>query len=127
VKPEAGVPMTVPERAGVALRHWGTGVASTATELWLKPDRLLYVLWHGHPASFSEQYAYVKSQAWVPEELRGTGPGKVIWFLGVTYHALIAVPLKAFSRAFGAMVDKPLRFIALILLFVVLHFVLHVI
>ena len=102
----AGVrPVTVPERVG-------TAVAETVRELWLHPDRLLYVLWHGKPESMAEHRAYMKSRAWVPPEMTG-GAEKAVTVAGLFYHLLIARPLKAAAKTVDAAADRPLRLLGL--------------
>ena len=115
----AVVPLTTVEWAATALRHWGGNAASIATGLWLRPDRLLYILWHGKPGSIAENRAYVKSRAWVPEELKGTRAGKVIAFLKFAYYVVIA-PVKAVIKAADAATDRPLRVAGLLILIIVL-------
>src|ERR1035441_1831287 len=69
--PAAPVPMSVPERARLAVTRWAGTVANGAGQLWLHPDRVLYVLWQGKPGSMAEHRAYVKSRAVQPAELSG--------------------------------------------------------
>jgi len=77
-------------------------------ELWLHPDRLLYVLWHGKPGSMAEHRAYMKSRAWVPPGLGG-GAEKAVIGAGLLYHLIVARPLKAAAKTVDAAADRPLR------------------
>lgn len=130
--PPAVVPMTVPERAILAGKHWAGIATSGAGQLWLHPGRVLYVLWHGKPESMAEHRAYVKSRAWVPKELRGHQSGRVITFLGIGYHLLIARPIKAAARTVDAAAERPLRltmlaaFVTVFTVAVLPHIPLHI-
>ena len=112
VSPAALTPMSPPARAGVAMKRARAGAMEAVRELWLHPDRLLYVLWHGKPESLSEHRAYMKSRAWVPPEMTG-GPEKAVIGAGLFYHLLIARPLKAAAKTVDAAADRPLRLLAL--------------
>lgn len=97
----AVIPVRRAERAGNALcRH--------AAELWLHPDRLLHSLYHGRPGSMAEHMAYLKSAAWVPEEMTGR-PRAFLVIAGIAYHVLIAWPLKLAAKAIDSAADRPLR------------------
>jgi len=104
--------MSVPERCRLAVTHWAGTVASTAGQLWLHRGRVLYVLWHGKPESMAEHRAYVKSRAWVPQDLTGK-PATVITVAGIIYHLLIGRPLKAAARIIDAAAERPLRLLML--------------
>ena len=67
----AVMPMRRAERAGAVTRRAGSAIAEAVRELWLHPDRLLYVMWHGKPESMAEHRAYMKSRAWVPPGMDG--------------------------------------------------------
>ena len=117
----ARVPMSVPERARLAVNRWAGTVANGAGQLWLHPDRVLYVLWHGKPGSMAEHRAYVKSRAWVPAELSGK-PAAVIAVAGIVYHLIIARPLKAIARTVDAAAERPLRLLMLaVFVLILLH------
>ena len=115
----APVPMSVPERARLAVNRWAGTVANGAGQLWLHPDRVLYVLWHGKPGSMAEHRAYVKSRAWVPAELSGK-PAAVIAVAGIVYHLIIARPLKAIARTVDAAAERPLRLLGLVVFVLIL-------
>jgi hypothetical protein len=116
----AGVrPVTVPERAAGAIGRAGTGVLEAVRELWLHPDRLLYVMWHGKPESMAEHRAYMKSRAWVPPGMDG-GAEKAVTGAGLFYHLLIARPLLAVANTVGAAAVRPLRLLCLAVLVTVL-------
>jgi hypothetical protein len=100
------------ERAGAVTRRAGSAIAETIRELWLHPDRLLYVMWHGKPESMAEHRAYMKSRAWVPPEMTG-GAEKAVIGAGLFYHLLIARPLKAAAKTVDAAADRPLRLLCL--------------
>lgn len=108
----AVVPLTVPERASLAVTHWGSTAANGAGQLWLNPGRILHALWYGRPETMAEHRAYIKSRAWVPKELGGKSR-KVVVFLGVAYHLLIARPIKAAARTVDASAERPLRLLML--------------
>jgi hypothetical protein len=112
VSPSA-VPLSVSERARLAVSHWAGTAAGGAGKLWFHPGRVLYVLWHGKPDSMAEHRAYIKSRAWVPEELRGHRSGGFIAAAGITYHLLIARPLKGVVRIIDGAADRPLRLLML--------------
>ena len=91
----ASVPMTVPERACLAGKHWADLAANGAGQLWLNPGRLGHSLYHGKPGSLAEHRAYIKSRAWVPPELDGKA-AKVIGGAGVVFYTiagLLQIPL----------------------------------
>lgn len=96
------VRMSAAERAGKSLAHH-------ARELWLNPGRLLYVLWNGKPESMGEHFAYMKSGAWVPEEIDGP-LAKVLITAGLAFHLIVAWPLKAAAKSLDAAASRPLRF-----------------
>ena len=106
------VPLSPRERAGRAGRHWAVTAAEGAGQLWLHPGRVLHALWHGKPESMAEHRAYVKSRAWVPQELSGKW-ASVIAVAGITYHLAIARPVKAVARIVDAAAERPLRLILL--------------
>ena len=108
-------PVTVPERAAGAVRRGGTAAMEAVRELWLHPDRLLYVLWHGKPGSMAEHRAYMKSRAWVPPGLGG-GAEKAVIGAGLLYHLIVARPLKAAAKTVDAAADRPLRLLCLAVL-----------
>jgi hypothetical protein len=116
----AGVrPVTVPERAAGAVKRARAGALEAVRELWLHPDRLLYVMWHGKPESMAEHRAYMKSRAWVPPGMDGK-PEKAVIGAGLFYHLIIARPLKAAAKTVDAAADRPLRLLCLAVLAVVL-------
>lgn len=102
------VPMTPAEHAHLAARHWAELAANGAGQMFFHPDRVLYVLWHGRPETMAEHRAYIKSRAWVPEELTGKWRTTVV-FAGVVYHVTIARPVKAMARTVDAAAERPLR------------------
>lgn len=106
------VPLSAASRASAALRHHARG-------LWLDPGRLLHSLYHGKPGSMAEHMAYLKSAAWVPEEMTGK-PRQFLVIAGIAYHVLIAWPLKLVAKAIDSAADRPLRLIGLIALSAVL-------
>lgn len=113
VPPSAAlVPVTMPERTALAVRRAGNAVVRTIRELWLHPDRLLYVMWHGKPESMAEHRAYMKSRAWVPPEMTG-GAEKAVIGAGIFYHLLIGRPLLAVANMLGAAAPRPLRLLCL--------------
>jgi hypothetical protein len=91
-------PMTVPERAGTAVRYRAARMAAVAYELWLHPDRLLHSIWHPRPETLAEHRVYIKSQAWVPPEMTGRAATVIRW-AGIAYHVFIGHPLKAAMKA----------------------------
>jgi len=107
------------ERAGAVTRRAGNAVAEAARELWLHPDRLLYVMWHGKPESMAEHRAYMKSRAWVPPGMDGK-PGKAVTGAGLFYHLIIARPLLAAANTLGAAAVRPLRLLCLVVFIVLL-------
>ena len=108
-------PVTVPERAAGAVRRGGTAAMEAVRELWLHPDRLLYVLWHGKPGSMAEHRAYMKSRAWVPPGMGG-GAEKAVIGAGLFYHLIIARPLLAAANTVAAAAVRPLRLLCLAVL-----------
>lgn len=102
-----GTPVPVPAtaRAGTALGYYARG-------LWLNPGRLLYSLYHGKPGSMAEHVQYMKSAAWVPEEMTGK-PRAFLIAAGIAYHALIAWPLKLAAKSVDSAADRPLRLFGL--------------
>ena len=123
VPPAAVVPVSPATRTALAVKRAGTGAVQAARELWLHPDRLLYVMWHGKPESMAEHRGYMKSRAWVPPGMGGGAEKTVIW-AGLFYHLVIARPLKAAAKTVDAAADRPLRLLCLVLLAVVLVFLL---
>lgn len=121
--PAGARPVTVPERAAGAVKRAGTGALEAARELWLHPDRLLYVMWHGKPESMAEHRAYMKSRAWVPPGMDG-GAEKAVIGAGLFYHLVIARPLKAAAKTVDAAADRPLRLLCLAVLAAALIFLL---
>lgn len=115
----AVMPMRRAERAGAVTRRAGSAVAEAARELWLHPDRLLYVMWHGKPESMAEHRAYMKSRAWVPPGMDG-GAEKAVTGAGLFYHLLIARPLLAAANTVAAAAVRPLRLLCLAVLVLVL-------
>lgn len=102
------VPLSAASRASAALcRH--------ARGLWLDPGRLLHSLYHGKPGSMAEHMAYLKSAAWVPEEMTGR-PREFLAAAGIAYHVLIAWPLKLAAKAIDSAADRPLRLAGLAVL-----------
>lgn len=110
------VPVSAASRASAALRHH-------VRELWLDPGRLLHSLYHGKPGSMAEHMAYLKSAAWVPEEMTGR-PRAFLVAAGIAYHVLIAWPLKLAAKAIDSAADRPLRLAGLIALAVILFILL---
>jgi len=108
----AAVPLSVASRVGAALRHHARG-------LWLDPGRLLHSLYHGKPGSMAEHMAYLKSAAWVPEEMTGR-PRRFLIVAGIAYHVLIGWPLKLAAKAIDSAADRPLRLLALVIFAVAL-------
>ena len=106
------VPLTVAERAGTAARRAADGTANVVRELWLHPDRLLHVMWHGKPESMAEHRAYIKSRAWVPPGMDGKPESAAIG-AGLFYHLIVARPLKAAAKSVDAAADRPLRLLGL--------------
>jgi hypothetical protein len=92
-------------RAAAALRYH-------ARELWLNPGRLLHSLYHGKPGSMAEHMAYLKSAAWVPEEMTGKPRAFLVW-TGIAYQLIIAWPLMAAAKAIGAAAPHPLCMLAI--------------
>jgi hypothetical protein len=115
----AVIPMRRAERAGAVARRGGSAITEAVRELWLHPDRLLYVMWHGKPESMAEHRAYMKSRAWVPPGMDGK-PEKAVIGAGLFYHLIIARPLKAAAKTVDAAADRPLRLLCLAVLAVVL-------
>ena len=103
----AAVPLSVASRTAATLRHHARG-------LWLDPGRLLYVMWHGKPGSMAEHTAYLKSAAWVPEEMTGR-PRAFLIAAGIAYHVLIGWPLKLAAKAIDSAAGRPLRLLALVI------------
>lgn len=112
-------PLNVGDRSGVALRAAAGAAAGVARGLWLDPGRLLHVLYHGRPGSMSEHMAYLKSAAWVPEEMTGR-PRAFLVAAGVAYHVIVAWPLKLAAKAIDSAADRPLRLAGLALLVIAL-------
>lgn len=104
----AVVPMRRAARAGNAVRRH-------VYELWLHPDRLLHSLYHGRPGSMAGHMAYLKSTAWVPEEMTGR-PRQFLIVAGIAYHLVIAWPLKLAAKAIDSAADRPLRLAGLAVL-----------
>jgi hypothetical protein len=95
----AAVPLTLHERARLAVSHWAGTVAGWAGQLWLHPGRVLHSLWHPEPETMPEYRTYIRSAAWVPEELAGRKSAAVITVAGILYHVLIGYPLKSAMKA----------------------------
>lgn len=112
----AGTPVPVP-----AIARAGTAIRYHARELWLNPGRLLHSLYHGRPGSMAGHMAYLKSAAWVPEEMTGR-PRAFLVVAGIAYHVLIAWPLKLAAKAIDSAADRPLRLAALAAFLVLLLF-----
>ena len=111
--------MPVPERARLAVTHWAGTAANGAGQLWLRPGRVLYVLWHPEPETMAAHRAYVRSMAWVPPELAGKSAAVIAW-AGIAYHVLIGHPVKFAMKAVqkaAANIDRdaerPLRMLML--------------
>jgi hypothetical protein len=119
----SAVPMTAPERARLAVTHWGGTAATGAGQMWLHPGRLVHGLYNGKPGSLAEHRAYVKSREWVPPELDGKAAA-FIAVTGIAYHLLIARPLKAGALTVSASADRPLRLAGLIAFLAVAFFLL---
>jgi hypothetical protein len=103
-----------------AARRAGSAVAKAAGELWLHPDRLVHSLLHGRPESVAEHFAYMKSRAWVPEELEGRKAAFIAW-AGIAYHVIVAWPLMtactaliSAATALRAAAVRPLSLLCLI-------------
>lgn len=110
------------ERAQLTARHWGSLAANGAGQMWLHPDRLLHDMWHKGPAPMNGHVAYVKSSAWVPEELRGHKSGGFLKWLGRIHYALVAWPLKLLALGLSAAADRALRFYLTLAVVLVLAF-----
>ena len=108
VSPAGVAPLSVAGHAGVGVR----AMAGAVRDLWLRPGRLLYVMWHGKPESMAEHRAYMKSRAWVPPGMDG-GAEKAVSIAGIAYHLIIARPLKAAAKTVDAAADRPLRLLCL--------------
>ena len=110
-------PGTVPASAALvplsAASRVGAALARHAADLWLHPDRLLYVMWHGKPESMAEHRAYMKSRAWVPPGMDG-GAEKAVTGAGLFYHLLIGRPLLAVANTVGGAAVRPLRLLCLL-------------
>jgi hypothetical protein len=94
----APVPMSVPERARLAVTGWASTAAGIAGRLWLPFGRALHPLAHPEPETMAQHRAYIRSAAWVPPELAGT-PATVIRLAGTAYHVMIGHPLKASMKS----------------------------
>ncbi len=101
VSPIGVAPLTVADRAGVALR----AAVGVARELWLLPDRFLHVIIHGRAETMAEHRAYVKSRAWVPKGLSG-GWEATITIAGLAHYLIVARPLKASTKAVKFAAEK---------------------
>jgi len=99
------VPLSVAVRVGTSLQHHARG-------LWLDPGRLLHSLYHGKPGSMAEHLAYLKSAAWVPEEMTGR-PRQFLIAAGIAYQLVVAWPLMAAAKALGAAAPYPLVMLGL--------------
>jgi hypothetical protein len=119
----SAVPLTAPERARLAVTHWGGTAATGAGQMWLHPGRLVHGLYTGKPGSLAEHRAYVKSREWVPPELDGKAAA-FIAATGIAYHLLIARPLKAGALIVSASADRPLRLAGLVAFLTVAFFLL---
>lgn len=116
--PAVVVPVPAVVRVGIALRYH-------ARELWLDPGRLLYVLWNGKPESMAEHFAYMKSGAWVPEEIDGPS-AKALITAGLAFHLIVAWPLKAAAKSLDAAASRPLRFAFLAVLVIAILLILGI-
>ena len=94
----ATVPMSVPERARLAVARQAGTAAGIAGRLWLAPGRLIHVLRNPQPETMAEYRAYIRSRAWVPRELSGKSATAIAW-AGIAYHVLIGHPLVAAMKA----------------------------
>lgn len=110
----AGTPVPVP-----AIARAGTAIRYHARELWLNPGRLLHSLYHGRPGSMAGHMAYLKSAAWVPEEMTGR-PRAFLVVAGIAYQLIIAWPLMAAAKAIGAAAPHPLCMLAIAIFVVAL-------
>jgi hypothetical protein len=87
--------------------------------LWLDPGRLLHSLWYGKPGSMAEHMAYLKSAAWVPQEM--TGKWRAFFVIaGIAYQLIVAWPLMAAAKAVGAAAPYPLAMLGLAVLAIAL-------
>jgi hypothetical protein len=127
----AVMPMRRAERAGAVTRRAGNAVAEAVRELWLHPDRLLYVAWHGKPESMAGHRAYMKSRAWVPPGMDG-GWEATVATIGLIHYLVIARPLKASMKAvkFAAekveqAADRAVVFYLVLAFVLILIFLLH--
>lgn len=111
----SGVPMTVPERARLAVR--------SAAAVWEPYVGFARMLLTAKPASMAEHRAHIKSRAWVPPELNGKAATVIAW-AGILHHLLINRPVKAAALMVGAAADKTLRLYALAATVVVLFILL---
>ena len=73
----------------------------------------------------AEHRAYVQSRAWVPRELSGK-TAAFIAMAGITYHLMVARPVKGAARIVDAAAERPLRLLLLaafvsVLVLVLLH------
>ena len=111
----SGVPMTVPERARLAVR-------STAV-VWEPYVGFARMLLTAKPGSMAEHREHIKSRAWVPPELTGKAATIIAW-AGIIHHLLIARPLKAAALTVAASADKALRLYGLAAVVIVFFFLL---
>jgi hypothetical protein len=93
------VPLSLAERIRLAVSRWAGTAARIAGRIWAPFGRALHSLLHPEPETMTEHRAYIRSMAWVPEELRGRKSARVIAVLGVIYHVAIGHPLKASMKA----------------------------
>ena len=114
----ASVPMTVPERARLAGRHWAGIAANGAGQLWLHPGRLGHTLYNGKPGSMAEHRTYIKSRAWVPPELDGKA-AKVFGVAGVVFYSIAGLAQIPLLILYAAL-DRMLRSAGLAVLLIAL-------
>jgi hypothetical protein len=119
---EAGavVRMSAAERAVTAVRYRAGEAARVAREAWAPIARFLHAVAHPEPETMREHWTHIQSRDWVPEEITGT-PEKVIAAAGLSYHLVIAYPLKAAAKSarfasekLDAAADRPLQFLYLL-------------
>jgi hypothetical protein len=114
------VPMTLAERASTAVRYRAGEAARVAREAWAPIARFLQAVAHPEPETMREHWTHIQSRDWVPEEMTG-GPEKVIAAVGLSYHLVVAYPLKAAAKSarfasekLDAAADRPLQLLYLL-------------